>query len=111
MRMLRCLRDECGQATVETLALVPFVLSAAIGLCAVGLWFEQSQANGAALADGAVRWLESGAPESVGKGLGGHVRVKVVNGVAEATTGSVRTSLLGVALTNGERLKWVEVSP
>jgi hypothetical protein len=107
MRIARCLRGECGQATVETLALVPLVVSVAVGLCAVGLWFEQRQANGAQLADATVRWLESGTSDRGN----GKVRVKVTNGVAEAVSSSGQASLLGVSLTSGERLRWVEVAP
>ena len=106
MRFCRSIRGENGQATVETLALVPLVVSAAVGLCALGVWFEQSQANGAVLADGTVRWLESGA-----NGRDEKVVVTVTNGVAEAATRTGRFSLLGVALTTGERLRWIEAGP
>lgn len=112
MTFLARASSESGQAAVETLALVPLVIAAAIGLGGVGLWLRDQQVSGSAAASRAIEAVESAEPD------GGHASdtrgrgeprlvLRQAHGVGEvvAKSGSA-TELLGVSLDGGAKLRW-----
>lgn len=110
MRHLGAFAGEDGQATVETLAMLPLVAAAAIGLCGGGLWLRESHLSEAAVASRAVEWIEAGDADSrkeLAGGASSGVRLRAVGGRLEARSHRSGGSLLGISIAPEAELKWV----
>jgi hypothetical protein len=115
MRLLQWAAVDRGQATVETLALVPFVVAAAIGLCAAGLWYRQTVTVNAAVASGAVALLE--APDTTdleaarrNLGTAGDLSLKKGRSAVELTANQRGWEFAGVSADRSAKLLWVAAS-
>lgn len=112
MSFLARASSESGQAAVETLALVPLVVAAAIGLGGVGLWLRDQQVSGLAAASRAIEAVESADPAG-GQASNSHDRgeprlvLRQERGVGEVVAKSgTATELLGFSLDGGAKLRW-----
>jgi Flp pilus assembly protein TadG len=106
---------ERGQASVETLAVVPFLVAAAVGLCAAGLWFRQTVESEAAVASAAVALLETPDPTDASVlsrrvGSSRQLRIKRVGRVFEVTAKQEGLKFAGVTTDRSASLRWVEAA-
>jgi hypothetical protein len=112
MRLVQWAAVDRGQATVETLALLPFVVAAAVGLCAAGLWYRQTVTVNAAVASGAVALLEAPDPTDIAAarrnlGTPGNLSLKKGTTAVELTVNQRGWDLAGVSAERSAKLRWV----
>ena len=112
MTIWRRLCSDGGQASVETLALLPLVTAAAVGLCGVGVWLRDEHSAESAAASRAVEVIETATlqrSQRSGGSLGASDRVALRHsgGATEVVaTSSAAAGFFGIPMNGTARLRW-----
>lgn len=109
MRPCQAFWGERGQATVETLAVVPVVLAAAMGLFSAGLWLREEHLSEAAVASRAIESIASAQTTTGSVNDAKGTSLRTVGPIGEARTIASRRRVLGVSITPEASIRWARL--